>query len=258
MINLRRKSNKILENDIENDVIEIKDSTLLQMKNSIIKQKNDAKNEYDTKIKKLNDQLLQLNQKQEQLNKQALQKQQIQQNNSSNKNINEGKNYKHEILCSLITNVNNDLNLSYKLSNNEILRMGRKIIDTININKNNKNLSNIIKHELKKYCLNHSKISLSQSELNMFLNKLEKSILNCNHKELSNMFNNIHNIIYYTDEINIDELEAELQYSNIDIIDEDSINNKLIIEFPKKYNRNTLKNILIDFNIFENNLHLFS
>lgn len=260
MITLRRKCNKILENDIENDVIEIKDSNLLQMKNNIIKQKIAAKDEYDKKIKKFNDQLLQLSQKQEQLNIQAEKAQQI--NNSSNQsqqeNVNEGKNHKHEILSAIIRKVNNDLDLSYSLSENEISRMARKIVDVINANRNNNNLLNDIHYELKKYCLNHNKISLSQSELNKFLNEFEKNASESNYNIISNIFKNIQNKIYFDDDTNIDELEAELQYLNIDVIDEDLYNNELTIEFPKNYNKNEFKELLNDLNLLKNNSHLFS
>lgn len=266
MILLKRSKSKILENNVENDIVELKDSSLIQMKNNIIKQKIAAKDEYNRKIKRFDDQLLQLSRKQEEINiKNNQNKDNIKQNsnieNDSSANqseqMNEGKNYKHELLCTLIKKVNNNLDLSYSLSDSDIFKMARKVIDTINKYKNDNDVVNKLKYELKKYCLNHNKISLSQSEINTFLNELENVIINSNYNPLSNIFKNINNTIFFNIDTNIDELESELTYIDIIITDEDLQNNKLVVKFPKRYNKNELKNILSDFDILKNNLHLF-
>ena len=260
MITLRRKHTRINEYDeATNTVVEITDPALLQKKTAIEKQKLQLKTTYVNSVKRLDDQLIQLGKQQSQLNAQNNSQKSntgINDNESKqNNNVNEGKNHKHEILSSIIKKVNNDLDLSYSLSDDEIFRMARKLVDIINENKNTDNLVDIIRYELKKYCLNHNKISLSQSELNKFLNEFEKLAAASNYNVISNIFNNIQNKIYFNDDTNVDELEAELLYLDIDVIDEDLNKNVLTVEFPKKYSKHELRELLSDFNIMKNNSH---
>lgn len=261
MITLRRKHTRINEyNEATSTVVEITDPALLQKKTAIEKQKLQLKTTYVNAVNRLDAQLIQLGKQQSQLNaKNNSQKSNTETNDNENKqnaDVNEGKNHKHEILSSIIKKVNNDLDLSYSLSDDEIFRMARKLVDIINENKNTNNLVDIIRYELKKYCLNHNKISLSQSELNKFLNEFEKLAAASNYNVISNIFNNMENKIYFNDDTNVDELEAELLYLDIDVIDEDLNKNVLTVEFPKKYSKHELRELLSDFNIMKNNSHL--
>lgn len=273
MIYLRKPVKQLTEDvdNIDKDTQDIVDSDLQKKKAQLLQQKANKKAQFDREMQRIDDQILQLYNQQANKNKnvqqtqQTNQPQQAQQNESIKiKKINklfEGRNTKIELLNTAITNVFNNIETSYALSNIEINRLSRKINDTINNNKNNKNNKNllsVVKFEIKKYLLNHNRISLSQSEINNLLDLLENELQKREYNVFSYIFNsNIDSITINMDNnINIDEFEADL--ADLDFnIDEDLENNQLILTNVDEYNIKQLKRLLKKYNLLKNNYDIF-
>lgn len=270
MIYLRKHVKQLTEDvdNIDKDTQDIVDYDLQKKKAQLLQQKANKKAQFDREMQRIDDQILQLYNQQANKNKniqqtqQTNQPQQAQQNESIKiKKINklfEGRNTKIELLNTAITNVFNNIETSYSLSNIEINRLSRKINDTINNNKNNKNLLSIVKFEIKKYLLNHNRISLSQSEINNLLDLLENELQKREYNVFSYIFNsNIDSITINIDNnINIDEFEADL--ADLDFnIDENLENNQLILTNVDEYNIKQLKRLLKKYNLLKNNYDIF-
>ena len=181
---------------------------------------------------------------------------------SFNNQLFEGKNMKHDLLSEAISNVLNDINISYSFQTNEIKRLARKITDLFNANGSDKWEEFRIK--IKDYLLKQSKISLSQREINTLLDALKDELQNPIYEIFSQMFDkaiiedveeNI--IIYFDDDTNIDELENEITDAGINIIDENFENNSLTLENVSIEQMKQLKLILNDYFLDEINLDIF-
>ena len=256
-----RRYNNISEdtNSIDNDTQEITDQNLQQKKAQLLQQKANAKEQYDRTCQRIDSQIIQLYNQQATINKQnSLKKQNNQQNESVNYSIiNEGKNSNHELLAKAILNATSDLDMSYSLSNIEINRLSRKINDVIKRHKNDDNALSEIEYEIKKYLINHNRICLSQSEINSFINSLEIELKHKDYAQFSNIFNQHNDIkIKFTDDTNIDELEAELTDLDFDVI-EDLDNNTLTLSNVDDYNLKSLKSVLKFYDLLKNNEDLF-
>lgn len=260
MVTFRRYKNISEDtNSIDNDTQEITDQNLQQKKAQLLQQKANAKEQYDRTCQRIDAQIIQLYNQQASINKQNAAKKQNNQQNESVKyhKINEGKNSNHELLSLAISNAINGLDISYSLSNVEINRLSRKINDVIKQHKNDNNALSEIEYEIKKYLINHNRICLSQSEINMFIDSLEKELKSKEYKKFSKIFNDHDDVVIkFTNDTNIDELKADLIDLNFNIT-EDLDNNELILSNVDDYNIKSLKRILKFHNLLENNDDLF-
>ena len=165
----------------------------------------------------------------------------------------EGKNIKHDLLSEAINDVLSTYNFSYTLSNAEIKRFARKFNDIFNENKDED--WQTLRIKIKDYLLKHSKVSLSQIEINEFLDALEDVLSNDRkYGVFETLFTNTDEIyIEFNDDTDIDELENEIADINIDIIDEDLENNILTISNVSASKLKELNKILSYYNLPEIN-----
>lgn len=276
MIYLRKKIEKLAE-DVDADTQDSEDISFKQKKMQLLQQKNNAKMQYDRTAQRIDAQILQLYNQSIQKSKQNSNNQNTQNNKTNNDNkesensekneslkyknykrLFEGKNHKHDLLANAFANTIKKIELSYVLSDIEIYRISRKINDILNKNKDNTDILNVLRYEIKKYLLNHNTISLSQSEINKLLDEFEKELKKPKYSEFNYIFNSaLDKITINIDfDTNIDELEADLENEGFDI-DEDLDNDILILTNVNKSNTKTLKDILIDYNLLKINRNIF-
>lgn len=276
MIYLRKKIEKLAE-DVDADTQDSEDISFKQKKMQLLQQKNNAKMQYDRTAQRIDAQILQLYNQSIQKSKQNSNNQNTQNNKTNNDNkesensekneslkyknykrLFEGKNHKHDLLANAFANTIKKIELSYVLSDIEIYRISRKINDILNKNKDNTDILNVLRYEIKKYLLNHNTISLSQSEINKLLDEFEKELKKPKYSEFNYIFNSaLDKITINIDfDTNIDELEADLENEGFDI-DEDLDNDILILTNVNKSNIKTLKDILIDYNLLKINRNIF-
>ena len=276
MIYLRKKIEKLAE-DVDADTQDSEDISFKQKKMQLLQQKNNAKMQYDRTAQRIDAQILQLYNQSIQKSKQNSNNQNTQNNKTNNDNkesensekneslkyknykrLFEGKNHKHDLLANAFANTIKKIELSYVLSDIEIYRISRKINDILNKNKDNTDILNVLRYEIKKYLLNHNTISLSQSEINKLLDEFEKELKKPKYSEFNYIFNSaLDEITINIDfDTNIDELEADLENEGFDI-DEDLDNDILILTNVNESNIKTLKDILIDYNLLKINRNIF-
>lgn len=276
MIYLRKKIEKLAE-DVDADTQDSEDISFKQKKMQLLQQKNNAKMQYDRTAQRVDTQILQLYNQSIQKSKQNSNNQNTQNNKTNNDNkeseksekneslkyrnykkLFEGKNHKHDLLANAFANTIKKIELSYVLSDIEIYRISRKINDILNKNKDNTDILNVLRYEIKKYLLNHNTISLSQSEINKLLDEFEKELKKPKYSEFNYIFNSTFDEITINIDFdtNIDELEADLENEGFDI-DEDLDNDILILTNVNKSNIKTLKDILIDYNLLKINRNIF-
>lgn len=276
MIYLRKKIEKLAE-DVDADTQDSEDITFKQKKMQLLQQKNNAKMQYDRTAQRVDTQILQLYNQSIQKSKQNSNNQNTQNNKTNNDNkeseksekneslkyknykkLFEGKNHKHDLLANAFANTIKKIELSYILSDIEIYRISRKINDVLNKNKDNTDILNVLRYEIKKYLLNHNTISLSQSEINKLLDEFEKELKKPKYSEFNYIFNSTFDEITINIDFdtNIDELEADLENEGFDI-DEDLDNDILILTNVNKSNIKALKDILIDYNLLKINRNIF-
>ena len=276
MIYLRKKIEKLAE-DVDADTQDSEDISFKQKKMQLLQQKNNAKMQYDRTAQRIDAQILQLYNQSIQKSKQNSNNQNTQNNKTNNDNkesensekneslkyknykkLFEGKNHKHDLLANAFANTIKKIELSYVLSDIEIYRISRKINDILNKNKDNTDILNVLRYEIKKYLLNHNTISLSQSEINKLLDEFEKELKKPKYSEFNYIFNSeLDEITINIDfDTNIDELEADLENEGFDI-DEDLDDDILILTNVNKSNIKTLKDILIDYNLLKINRNIF-
>lgn len=276
MIYLRKKIEKLAE-DVDADTQDSEDISFKQKKMQLLQQKNNAKMQYDRTAQRIDAQILQLYNQSIQKSKQNSNNQNTQNNKTNNDNkesensekneslkyknykkLFEGKNHKHDLLANAFANTIKKIELSYVLSDIEIYRISRKINDILNKNKDNTDILNVLRYEIKKYLLNHNTISLSQSEINKLLDEFEKELKKPKYSEFNYIFNSaLDKITINIDfDTNIDELEADLENEGFDI-DEDLDNDILILTNINETNIKTLKDILIDYNLLKINRNIF-
>ncbi len=271
MVSLSRKVNNATVNEDNDATQNITSPELVQKLAQLQKQKNDAKKRYDQEVQRLDDNIAQLMQQQAQINAQQQNQNNQQnnqntnqQNNQQNESINysfrnrlfEGKNTKHDLLAKAIQS--SMINFSYILSNDEIKRLARKINDYLNSHKGEDDLWNSVRIDVKIYLLNHNKISLSQSEINSFLDYLEDELQKREYDVFSYLFDDKTDeiVIEFDDDTNVDELEADLADLDFDV-DEDLDNNKLILTNIDSYNLRKLKSVLRSYDLLKINYDIF-